>query len=65
MFIKKKKKKRWGFRKVSGKHRMLGPIFVAACPMDLNGRRAERPFKLWPPETVSESIKNKPGNKYP
>lgn len=38
---------------------------MAKCPMVLNGRRAERPFKLWPPETVSESIKNKPGNKYP
>lgn len=44
---------------------MLEPILVAKRPMDLNGRRAERPFKLWPPETASESIKNKPGNKYP
>lgn len=34
------------------------------CPTDLNEEEGRESFKLWPPETASKSIKNKPGNKY-
>lgn len=36
----------------------------AKHPVGPNGR-TEKPLKLWPSQTASESIRNRPVNKYP